>query len=402
MRKLFGMLALRPCDCTPVMLLFCLFIAVIAAYPRSSFGGVATRVAVIDVEHSVGGLAFSPNGNYLAIDSQEVGGSWVWDFATKKVVAHLQDGGVGTWVTDVVHFSPDGHQLAICMNYLHVYDAGRWELNSHFLPMSSYAATNTKTQKPCGDGIAFSPDGKSLAAVVGDQMIFYDTATWEITRNIRTTVNHGGLQFGSEAVRVQLEGPSNELFYDFISSGGTLAFTHDGRFLAAGGWSPGDSASRRQGEMLPPTVSKTILVDVAGGKVTREFVGAVDALDTSGDDRFIAIGGDPQYAIKVLRKENGEVVASEAGGPAHVLLRYTPDRRYLIEKIGKTVEVWDGDHQHLLQKIHAEPSCIAVSLDGRYFAIGGASVSILDATALLSLITHPNGSSGKVFVYRLD
>jgi hypothetical protein len=34
--------------------------------------------------------------------------------------------------------------------------------------------------------------------------------------------------------------------------------------------------------------------------------------------------------------------------------------------------------------------------------MGGAENSILDATALLSLITHPNGPKGKVLVYKLE
>ena len=153
---------------------------------------------------------------------------------------------------------------------------------------------------------------------------------------------------------------------------------------------------------MPAPIKKMIVVDLSTNLLSEEIMGGVAALDRSPDGAYIAVGADDdRYTIKILDAVSGEVVASQEGGPEHVLLRYTPDGKYQIESIGNRVEIWNGRHEHLLQVIHAAPECIAVSHDSHYLALGGTPNSILDATAMLSLITHPNGPPGKVIVYAL-
>lgn len=375
--------------------LTCLLLLFVGLAPARCFGEVATKALVINVASEVGGLDFSPNGNYLAIDSHGNDGTDIWDFSKKRIVGHVKDGGVMVWVTDVVHFSPDGRQLAICINQLSVYDTATWIKNA----MPGAGEHGSKYQGACADGLAFSPDGKSLVALVGEMLLFYDTLTWEVTKTIRTAKSTVDPLIDS--TRVDLRDP-NDPDFTFVSEGGALSFSKDGRYLALGGYSF-SKQKWHPGEGLAPTnIPKMIVVDLSSNQLAKDIPGGVAALDRSPDGAYIAVGAnDAVYTIKILRTESGKVVASEKSGPAHVLLRYTPDGRYLIECIDKTVEIWDGKHEHLLQKIRAEPSSIAVSHDSHYFALGGSPNSILDATPLLSLITHPNGPPGKVIVYRL-
>jgi WD40 repeat protein len=372
--------------------------SLVGVAPALCFGDVATKILAIDVATEVGGLDFSPNGKFLAIDSHGNGGTDIWDFTRKRMIAHVKDGGVYVWVTDVVHFSPDGRQLAICSNRLSIYDTATWEP----IPLESTSAHGATSDRPCGDGLVFSPDGKALVAISNNFLLFYDTSTWDVTKKIRT-VKFPKVDLIADSTTVDLRDP-NDPDFTFISQGGSLSFSNDGRYLALGGYSFSKKPWRPGEGEMPPSIPKTIVVDLSTNLLAKDLIGGVAALDRSPDGANIAVGAiDAVYTVKILNAASGVVVASEKGGPSQVLLRYTPDGRYLIESIDKdkTVEIWDGQHAHLLQSIRAEPSSIAVSRDSHYFALGGSPNSILDATALLSLITHPNGPAGKVIVYRL-
>jgi WD40 repeat protein len=379
--------------------------------PTLSFADVATRSSVIDVESEVGALAFSPDGNYLAIDYHGNGGTEIFDLRRNRIGTHLVVGGIGTWATDMMHYNPNGRQLAICgygpdgIN-IYVYDTSTWEI-VHSIPNG--VSNGIDTGNSC-DGLAFTPDGKGIVRLTNQMpgkldynVIFYDTATWAVTSAIRTSpfIAVGKNMVPAPPLGTFLHDPKDPSF-NFIGEGGSLAFTRDGRYLALSGrslstkpWHPGDG-------MMDPGTPQLITIDLSTRTLSRVMSAHVDSLDWSPDGKHIAAGlDDAILTIKIFDANSGAVLASEEHGPAHVLVRYTPDGKYLIEKVGKQMEIWDGHHEHLLQTIHAEPACIAVSHDSHYFALGGAPNSILDATAMLSLITHPNGPKGKVIVYAL-
>jgi WD40 repeat protein len=377
-----------------VLLLSVTVLVVLA--PRFCFADVATKSMVIDVDTEVGGIDFSPDGKRLAIDSRGNGGTNIWDFAKKGIIGHVKDGGLQIWVTDAVHFSPDGQQLAICTNRLSVYDTATWTPR----PETIDSEHGAKSNKRCSEGLAFSPDGRTLVAISGNLLLFYDTSTWDVTKRVRT-VKFPNVDPKADSTRVDLRDP-NDPDFTFMSQGGSLSFSNDGRFLAVGGYSYSKTPWRPGEGEFPPSIPKTIVIDLSTNLLAKEYMGGVAALDRSPGGASIAVGAsDAVYTIKIFDVASSDLVASEKDGPAQVLVRYTADGKYLIESIGKKVEIWDGRHEHLLQVIHAEPSCIAVSRDGHYFALGGAPMSILDATPMLSLITHPNGSTGKVIVYKL-
>ena len=118
-------------------------VSLVAVAPTLCFADVATKSVVIEVVAEAAGMDFSPNGNYLAIDTRGNDGTDIWDFAQKRMAGHVKDGGVGVWATDMIHFSPDGRQLAICTNKITVYDTTTW-----------IQSAGTKDNW-CGDGLAF-------------------------------------------------------------------------------------------------------------------------------------------------------------------------------------------------------------------------------------------------------
>lgn len=397
---------------------------VVLAVPLSATAGlfglgdsdkVATEVAVLDEDTQAGTLDFSPDGRYLAVDSYGNGGTDIWDVEQKRIVSHLPEGGTGTWYIELIRFNPNSRQLAICHG-----DQGNLKINIDVYDTSTWTKVHSigdaEDKEWMGGGcagIAFTPDGKELIRLAhrdifhpGNNVMFYDTSTWKVTRGIRTMpfvdsnapkiagridINNWSLLAAPDML---LTDPGNNKAVFFPN---TLSISSDGKYLALAGLS---YTYRQATSVDQPEI---VIVELSNRSLFHVIAGNAESIDWNPDSVNIAAGLDDRIdTVKIFNSSTGEVVALEANGPAHVIVRYTPDSKYLIEKVGKQVEIWDGQHQRLLQVIKANPSCIAVSGDGHYFAMGGAKNSILDATAMLSLITHPNGPSGKVIIYRLQ
>ena len=86
------------------------------------------------------------------------------------------------------------------------------------------------------------------------------------------------------------------------------------------------------------------------------------------------------YAVRIYDVSTGTLVATESAASASILaLRYTSNGKYLIESgIGKSVRIWDGAHQNLLQELpNGQANAIAVSRDGSDLAVSnGAHVEV--------------------------
>jgi WD40 repeat protein len=377
---------------------------------------VATAVAELNENTQAGVLDFSPDGKYLAVFSQGNGGTDIWNIEQKRVVAHLPEGGVYTIFNDLISFSPNGKQFAICneMTKISVYETSSWT------KINSIDDAELKQHQSGGcQAIAFTPDGKELIRLAspsirgqGNNVIFYDTFSWQITRGFRTGAFVDSNSIG-DPINWSVQVPPNTILIDPSNNKTsfdphTLSISKDGKYLALAGSSIAfdHESPFDQSEVVIVEISNQSLVHVIHGQAEspdHQLPVDITSIDWSHDSNRIAFGPiDNSLSIKVLDSSSNKTVATEGAEPFHVLVRYTSDGKYLIEKIEKRVEIWDGQHQKLLQVIKAEPTYIAVSRDGHYFAMGGAENSILDATALLSLITHPNGPKGKVLVYKLE
>lgn len=368
---------------------------------------VATEVAVLAEDIEAGPLDFSPDGRQLAVDSNGNGGTDIWDLEQQRIVHHLPEGGSGTWYKDLIQYSPNGRQLAIChwqgtsnIN-IDVYDTSSWT------KIHSIGDAEQRVNGSGGcEGITFTPDGKELIRLAGtdilhpgNNIIFYDTSSWQVTRGIRTLPlaqsNNPWIDINNVSFLPTPDMLSTDPTHNAVFHPNTLSISKNGRYLALAGMS---YAAYQQGS----NQFVVAVVDISNLSLIRVIPGKAESLDWNPNNVHIAFGPiDNNVTVNIFDSRSGEVVASEAAGPVHVLVRYTPDGKYLIEKVGKKVAIWDGQHQKLLQVIKAEPSYIAVSRDGHYFAMGGAENSILDATPMLSLITHPHGPKGKVLIYHL-
>ena len=165
-----------------------------------------TTIATLDDTRTVQSVAFSPNGTTLASGHFD-GIVKLWDVATRTNIATIEEGHKG-WVSSVV-FSPDGTTLASAGSHknesIRLWDVAKKEniatLEGHtsgirsiaFSPDGTLLAsgsndntiklwdvatrTDIATFKGSGSSVAFSPDGKMLAADSSSGITLWDIAT---------------------------------------------------------------------------------------------------------------------------------------------------------------------------------------------------------------------------------
>jgi WD40 repeat protein len=347
----------------------------------------------------VGALAYSHDGTQLAVYSATNAGTDIWDVNQKRVIKHLSESGI--WLgKELIQFSPNGQFLAMCpANSLELIDTSSWNV-----------------VRPTVDGgcqnASFTPDSKKLIVVTGnfspygdgDNIEVFDTATWTIVDAIRTVTKRistatdrmgckGPLLVPPHMMSIHPERPGV-----FFNPYGVFAISKDGRFIALSGQAEDICDESNASPHLQKAA--TVIIDLETRKPVRVFEEFADSLDWSPDGTRLAAGIGNGEAIRIYDVSSGAIIASEPG-IAHTLVRYTPDGQYLIEQVKGKVEIWDSAHHQLLQTIDAEASAIAISPDGKSFALGGGDPSIFDAIPLVSLFVHPNGGKGRMMVYRL-
>ena len=141
-------------------------------------------------EGSVESIAWSPDGNLLALGT--LGGNMpvdgtgqVWDVASEKRLAVLHN----DEPVHAVAWSPDGRRLAMGTSFHvpdpndHLKNKEDWAIVIAWEPRSQPGdqALRLKTAGFGVDSLAWSPDGKLLAAGLADGPVrLWDTATWQV------------------------------------------------------------------------------------------------------------------------------------------------------------------------------------------------------------------------------
>lgn len=316
----------------------------------------ATKVATLSEDEDIRGLDFSPDGKYLATTSPNTRKVHIWDWRNKAhIVQTLEKDGTDLTTTEPIRYSPDGHLLVWCGGTVaRIWNTATWQL------IHSIDGTNGLSASGGGCMAArFTPDGKSLILVLErvarhleDNLMIFDTSSWQPTWGNCTTP-----------------------FYT-----NTLSVSPDGKYIALGGevrnprnW-PFTQPIPTFGDPPFSNTPLIALVDLAQRKIVRTIkTNGIDRLAWSPDGTHIASGGP--LGIEIFNATTGAREVDESAYGAHVLIRYSPNGKYLIESgLGEgrtTVEIWDGQHRELLQEIKAMPGSMAVSRDGRYLAMGG-------------------------------
>lgn len=276
------------------------------------------EIEVTENENEIRGLAFSPDGKYLAVSVVKENKVFVFDTPTLKVVFKKQFNNYPNQVS----FSPDGQYMAVGSGngYVRIY--------KYYMEVKYFRTSYYDWVGP----VVFSPKGTYLAFGGGDNLIRVYNARWW------------------------------DKFYESGVEGGIydLSFSPDERMLAVG-----DSTGK-----------VTVFYKVEGSEEFSKLFEFDDygpgwyTLSFSPDGRFLAYAS-LEDKVKVLSFEREPMEICKVAG---FKLAFSAVNRSLITALGDTVYVWNT--QTFEKKFSFVPRkgkdivSIATSPDGKYLACG--------------------------------
>jgi dipeptidyl aminopeptidase/acylaminoacyl peptidase len=231
---------------------------IVGALPAKPFSGLAG---------SIGAIRFSPDGKILAAGGQDPFVQ-LWDVSSGQALRTLKSpADTRDFNLRTIAFSPDGTRVAKDGPPLVVWDVASGK------PLFEKWVFNSADSGGGAAAIAFSPDGKILAAGDAMSLQLLDASTGTANKVLvdvkgstqsAATAATRGLAFSPDGLTLASAGPANVVTLWTVSSGqqaatltGTatqingVAFSPDGKYLAGGGqdditiWElPGATASR--------------------------------------------------------------------------------------------------------------------------------------------------------------
>jgi WD40 repeat protein len=266
-------------------------------------------------------VAVSPNGKFIASASSITDNVYLWDTASRRLIATLADPHRATDSVNAIALSPGGTMIAVAHTNDPVYI---WNIVTRRVVAAITAGAGDS-------GLAFSPDGKTLA-ICGSDVLLWDVAGKRIKATLTTVKNSTN---GSPAA---------------------VAFSPDGRTLAVS-----INANQDQnGHYLAPGIelwdlrTRRVTANLKGGAgsgpvaysrdgrtlVATEFGGGSLSLwDVTAKPRLKAEPSDPQPNARtwspvgiypVVFSPDGTTVATSDGSPANSAYLYNAATGQLI------------------------------------------------------------------------
>jgi hypothetical protein len=354
-----------------------------AAHEPTLANDVATKVAEMPARSGYSvpfGLAFSADGNQIAVGADEGIAIWDWRQAHLERTLELPKGQNIGLTTNPLTYSPDGKLLAVCGS------RGAGDVTARIWNTSDWSVAKDITDPGAGScsALGFSSDGLTFIDLMdrwgekGEELIVHEGGTWQKLWGL--TVPH--------------------------LSPVSLAVSPDGRQVTIGGLlliapSPAevaDPVKRFQESYFEPHM---YLLDLRSRHVVRNIQTSVmGPMTWSSDGSRIAVAG-PRYVEMFDARSGKRLVHVELINSTHMNDLFTPDGRYFIESdmnargTGLGVHIWDVGRQKLLQSMPDNADSIAVSRNGRYLAVGVDGRTTIwqfrEGSSIAGIVREPRG-----------
>jgi len=347
-------------------------------------GGYAPTVLAPGGGSWVNGLSFSRDGTMLAAGFADASAA-VYSVAARKTVCSSIGRKADRQAYATVAVSPDGREVAFGTSEggsqaLTIWSTSTCQQLGQAIDIAKLSGVTAPQTGGNVSSLAYSPDGKQLAANDTDHLVVLDTATWLPVRDATVIDENYYIQsmaYSPDGSRLAVGSNKHVVLLDATTGrqvgspllgarGGVMgvAFGADGRTLAAGSTSGDVDVYDLQNAPLATKVpagmtSVTAIAFRPDGKV----------LASAGSDSVIRFWDTSTWQTV------GQTPASDGRISA---LAFSPDGKTLASGgEDKLVHLWDASTgQQLATPLDAKGGavyCLAFSPDGKWLAIGGVT-----------------------------
>jgi eukaryotic-like serine/threonine-protein kinase len=317
-------------------------------------------------------LAFSPDGSRLAV-GERAGLVIVWDVSQQRIIRELKGHAARI---DALGFTSNGQKLVSADRdgIVHCWDVNDQE-ESRVVAQGRGSIT----------ALSYSPDGRWLVEAQMDKVLLHDLRSKDQPRILSTHGTRcavfspdgqtiaGGLddqvnlwQVETGRLLAALPGSPDEI--------GSMAFSPDGRWLAAGCGCPTD--------FIDVGPRKIMLFDVKNQKKHRSFPTPtpVSAVSFSPDGKRLAAAGH-DGTIRLWDVASWDEIGRWKGpaNTAYASILFLSDDQLAAGRSSGTIDLWDVKTGRLASSLRGHSGCVpvmALSPDHRTLATGSWDFSI--------------------------